>query len=171
MITVLESKLYWNNDWHNSQEMFKEKSCIDQFLVGLVKYIVILRLCCWRYIVKEKGNKFRLYLHYIYIYIIVSLFHFDGKLYSWNVLWVFIDFEKLWCTVHVQFSQENRHLLLIRSDSPRRAAVLNYFADGTLSNTDDELLKGITIPKVSKSILLMEWIVSDEYLELGNILG
>lgn len=38
--------------------------------------------------------------------------------------------------------------MIIRSDQPRRAAVLNYFADGTISNTDDDLLKGIKIPKV-----------------------
>ncbi|XP_041373791.1 phytanoyl-CoA dioxygenase, peroxisomal-like isoform X2 [Gigantopelta aegis] len=37
-----------------------------------------------------------------------------------------------------------------RSDRPRRATVLNYFADGVLSNTDDEQLKGITIPKGEK---------------------
>lgn len=36
----------------------------------------------------------------------------------------------------------------IRSASPRRSAVLNYFADGTISNTDEDLLKGIKIPKV-----------------------
>ncbi|CAL1543238.1 unnamed protein product [Lymnaea stagnalis] len=30
---------------------------------------------------------------------------------------------------------------------PRRAAVLNYFADGTKSNTDEELLSGSRIPK------------------------
>ncbi|KAL4229182.1 hypothetical protein ACF0H5_012220 [Mactra antiquata] len=37
-----------------------------------------------------------------------------------------------------------------RSDVPRRAAVLNYFQDGVLSNTNDELLKGIKIPKNEK---------------------
>ncbi|KAL5019597.1 hypothetical protein ScPMuIL_002489 [Solemya velum] len=37
-----------------------------------------------------------------------------------------------------------------RSDSPRRAAVLNYFADGVCSNTDEELLKGSRIPKGNK---------------------
>lgn len=34
-----------------------------------------------------------------------------------------------------------------RSDKSRRAAVLNYFADGTLSDSDDELLKGSIVPK------------------------
>ncbi|XP_059145483.1 phytanoyl-CoA dioxygenase domain-containing protein 1-like [Physella acuta] len=37
-----------------------------------------------------------------------------------------------------------------RSDTPRRTAVLNYFADGTLSNTDRELVKGSYIPKGEK---------------------
>ncbi|XP_064623781.1 phytanoyl-CoA dioxygenase domain-containing protein 1-like [Lineus longissimus] len=37
-----------------------------------------------------------------------------------------------------------------KSPSPRRAAVLNYFADGVLSNTDEELLKGSKIPKGEK---------------------
>lgn len=38
-----------------------------------------------------------------------------------------------------------------RSDRPRRAFVLNVFADGTISNTDDELLKGVPpIPKGRK---------------------
>ena len=35
-----------------------------------------------------------------------------------------------------------------RSDKPRRAAVLNYFQDGVCSDTDEPLLKDITIPKV-----------------------
>ncbi|XP_074652703.1 phytanoyl-CoA dioxygenase domain-containing protein 1 homolog [Tubulanus polymorphus] len=34
-----------------------------------------------------------------------------------------------------------------RSDVPRRAAVLNYFADGTKSNSDEELLKGSIVKK------------------------
>lgn len=34
-----------------------------------------------------------------------------------------------------------------RSDKPRRSAVLNYFADGTYSDTDEELLKGSVIGK------------------------
>lgn len=35
-----------------------------------------------------------------------------------------------------------------RSEGPRRAAVVNVFADGTVSNSDDELLKGVgVIPK------------------------
>ena len=34
-----------------------------------------------------------------------------------------------------------------RSDRSRRAAVINYFADGTRSATDDELLAGVTVPK------------------------
>ncbi|KAK3106886.1 hypothetical protein FSP39_002090 [Pinctada imbricata] len=34
-----------------------------------------------------------------------------------------------------------------KSDRPRRATVLNYFADGTLSDTDEDLLKGIRIQK------------------------
>lgn len=37
-----------------------------------------------------------------------------------------------------------------KSASPRRSAVLNYFADGTISNTDEDLLKGIKIPKGEK---------------------
>lgn len=37
-----------------------------------------------------------------------------------------------------------------KSASPRRAAVLNYFADGTISNTDEDILKGIKIPKGEK---------------------
>ncbi|ESO93738.1 hypothetical protein LOTGIDRAFT_203077 [Lottia gigantea] len=37
-----------------------------------------------------------------------------------------------------------------RSERPRRAAVLNYFADGVVSNTDEELLKGSLIPKGEK---------------------
>lgn len=37
-----------------------------------------------------------------------------------------------------------------KSDRPRRATVLNYFADGVMSNTDDDLLKGIRIPKGQK---------------------
>lgn len=37
-----------------------------------------------------------------------------------------------------------------RSDSPRRAAVLNYFKDGVCSNTDEDLLNGIKIPKGQK---------------------
>ncbi len=35
-----------------------------------------------------------------------------------------------------------------KSDKPRRAFVLNVFADGTISNTDDELLKGV--PPIAK---------------------
>ncbi len=34
-----------------------------------------------------------------------------------------------------------------RGDRPRRAAVINYFADGTLSNTDDEIVKGVRVKK------------------------
>ena len=38
-----------------------------------------------------------------------------------------------------------------KSNRPRRAFVLNVFADGTISNTDDELLKGVPpIPKGHK---------------------
>ncbi|KAK7106231.1 phytanoyl-CoA dioxygenase domain-containing protein 1 homolog [Littorina saxatilis] len=37
-----------------------------------------------------------------------------------------------------------------RSPKNRRAAVLNYFADGTYSDSDQELLKGVTIPKGQK---------------------
>ncbi len=38
-----------------------------------------------------------------------------------------------------------------KSNQPRRAFVLNVFADGTISNTDDELLKGVPpIPKGHK---------------------
>jgi len=32
--------------------------------------------------------------------------------------------------------------LLLRSSTPRRAAVVNYFADGVKSNTDEPLLLG-----------------------------
>ena len=36
-----------------------------------------------------------------------------------------------------------------RSDRPRRAAVVNYFADGVYSNSDETLLNGVpVIPKV-----------------------
>ena len=35
-----------------------------------------------------------------------------------------------------------------RTSSPRRAAVLNYFVEGTQSNTDEPLLHGVpTIPR------------------------
>jgi len=34
-----------------------------------------------------------------------------------------------------------------RSDQARRSAVLNYFADGTYSDTNEELLKGSQVPK------------------------
>ena len=38
---------------------------------------------------------------------------------------------------------------MTRSPQNRRAAVLNYFADGTYSDSDEELLKGTgIIPKV-----------------------
>ena len=37
---------------------------------------------------------------------------------------------------------------LPRSDQPRRAAVVNYFADGVQSNSDDSLLNGI--PAIAK---------------------
>jgi ectoine hydroxylase-related dioxygenase (phytanoyl-CoA dioxygenase family) len=36
-----------------------------------------------------------------------------------------------------------------RSATPRRATVINVFRDGVLSNSDDELLKGVSIPKGS----------------------
>ncbi len=36
-----------------------------------------------------------------------------------------------------------------RSNTPRRAAVINYFADGTISNTDDEIVKGVRVAKGS----------------------
>lgn len=39
-------------------------------------------------------------------------------------------------------------LLSSRSDKPRRAAVVNYFADGVQSNTDDVLLNGV--PPIKK---------------------
>ncbi|GFR83349.1 phytanoyl-CoA dioxygenase [Elysia marginata] len=35
-----------------------------------------------------------------------------------------------------------------RSDRCRRSAVLNYFADGTFSDSDEPMLKGSVIPKV-----------------------
>ncbi|KAL3885172.1 hypothetical protein ACJMK2_025267 [Sinanodonta woodiana] len=37
-----------------------------------------------------------------------------------------------------------------RSDNPRRAAVVNYFEDGVVSNTNEEILKGCKIPKGEK---------------------
>jgi hypothetical protein len=37
--------------------------------------------------------------------------------------------------------------LVNRSDMARRAAVVNSFADGTRSDTNDELLAGVTVPK------------------------
>jgi hypothetical protein len=37
-----------------------------------------------------------------------------------------------------------------QSKVPRRAAVVNYFADGTVSDSNDELLLGVKIPKGSK---------------------
>ena len=36
-----------------------------------------------------------------------------------------------------------------RSDEQRRAAVLNYFADGVLSASDGDLIGGAHVPKVS----------------------
>ena len=38
-------------------------------------------------------------------------------------------------------------IFLFRSPNPRRAAVLNYFGDGTCSNSDEELLAGTGIIK------------------------
>ncbi|RRQ48564.1 phytanoyl-CoA dioxygenase family protein [Maribacter algicola] len=60
-----------------------------------------------------------------------------------------IPLKKGFATFHhplmVHGSYENK------SDRPRRAFVLNVFADGTVSNTDDELLKGVPpIPKGRK---------------------
>jgi ectoine hydroxylase-related dioxygenase (phytanoyl-CoA dioxygenase family) len=60
-----------------------------------------------------------------------------------------IELKKGYATFHhpllVHGSYENK------SDKPRRAFVLNVFADGTISNTDDELLKGVPpIPKGKK---------------------
>ena len=57
-----------------------------------------------------------------------------------------IELKKGYATFHhplmVHGSYENR------SDKSRRAFVLNVFADGTISNTDEELLKGVPpIPK------------------------
>ena len=62
---------------------------------------------------------------------------------------VAIELEKGYATFHhplmVHGSFENK------SSYGRRAFVLNVFADGTISNTDEELLKGVpTIPKGSK---------------------
>ncbi|CAL4062530.1 unnamed protein product [Meganyctiphanes norvegica] len=37
-----------------------------------------------------------------------------------------------------------------KSNVPRRATVLNYFADGTISDTEEDLLNGIKIPKGEK---------------------
>ncbi|KAL3885171.1 hypothetical protein ACJMK2_025266 [Sinanodonta woodiana] len=37
-----------------------------------------------------------------------------------------------------------------RSEGPRRAAVINYFEDGVVSDTDGEILKGSLIPKGQK---------------------
>ena len=57
-----------------------------------------------------------------------------------------IPLKKGYATFHhplmVHGSYENK------SDRPRRAFVLNVFADGTVSNSDDELLKGV--PPISK---------------------
>jgi ectoine hydroxylase-related dioxygenase (phytanoyl-CoA dioxygenase family) len=54
-----------------------------------------------------------------------------------------IPLKKGYATFHhpllVHGSYENR------SDRPRRAFVLNVFADGTVSNTNDELLKGVPL--------------------------
>ncbi len=60
-----------------------------------------------------------------------------------------IELKKGFATFHhplmVHGSYENK------SDKPRRAFVLNVFADGTISNTDEELLKGVPmIPKGEK---------------------
>lgn len=60
-----------------------------------------------------------------------------------------IELKKGFATFHhplmVHGSYENK------SSKPRRAFVLNVFADGTISNTNDELLKGVpTIPKGEK---------------------
>lgn len=62
---------------------------------------------------------------------------------------VAIELEKGYATFHhplmVHGSYENK------SDISRRAFVLNVFADGTISNTDEELLKGVPrIPKGHK---------------------
>lgn len=57
-----------------------------------------------------------------------------------------IELQKGYATFHhpllVHGSFENK------SDRPRRAFVLNVFADGTVSNTDEELLKGV--PPIKK---------------------
>ena len=57
-----------------------------------------------------------------------------------------IELKKGFATFHhplmVHGSYENK------SNKPRRAFVLNVFADGTISNTNDELLKGV--PKIPK---------------------
>lgn len=39
-----------------------------------------------------------------------------------------------------------------RSDRPRRAFVLNVFADGTLSNTDEEILSGVPVIKKGRKM-------------------
>ncbi len=39
-----------------------------------------------------------------------------------------------------------------KSSIPRRAAVLNVFADGTVSNSDEEMMKGVTIIKKGKKM-------------------
>ena len=39
-----------------------------------------------------------------------------------------------------------------KSDIPRRAVVLNVFADGTVSNSDEEMLKGVPIIKTGKKM-------------------
>ena len=38
---------------------------------------------------------------------------------------------------------------LCRSDRPRRAAVINYIADGVMSDTDEALLNGVPVIKKS----------------------
>lgn len=52
-----------------------------------------------------------------------------------------------------------------RSDGPRRATVLNYFADGVYSDTNEELLKGSIIPKGEKMGGQLYPLVFDPQLE------
>lgn len=43
--------------------------------------------------------------------------------------------------------------LLFRSDRPRRAAVVNYIADGVCSDSDDPMMNGI--PAIKKVLMFM----------------